>query len=82
MKEFILTHTFEIRPDGTVGVCLKPSDLVIADYISTWRNYEDITQANAGLNEFISEMTPLLYNDFQGMENISSSIRSMYSLTV
>jgi hypothetical protein len=80
MIEFILTHSFQLRPDGTVGVCLRPSDATISDYISTWRNYDDITQANAELGDFILEMTPLLYADFQAMENIPASIKSIYLL--
>ncbi len=80
MIEFILTHTFQLRPDGTVGVCLRPSDATIAEYISTWRNYEDITQANTELGNFILEMTPLLYADFQTMENVPDSIKSLYSI--
>ena len=78
MIEFLLTHSFQLRPDGTVGVCLRPSDATIADYISTWRNYEDISQANAELGNFILEMTPLLYADFQAMENVPVSIKSLY----
>ena len=80
MIEFILTHTFQLRPDGTVGVCLRPSDATIVEYISTWRNYEDITQANTELGNFILEMTPLLYADFQTMENVPDSIKSLYSI--
>lgn len=82
MIEFILTHSIQVRPDGTVGVCLRPTDTTIADYISTWRNYDDITQAESSLTDFVSEMTPLLYSDFQSMENVSYSIRSRYSLSV
>jgi hypothetical protein len=82
MIEFILTHSIQVRPDGTVGVCLRPSDTTISDYISTWRNYDDITHAESSLVEFVSEMTPLLYSDFQSMENVSYSIRSRYSLSV
>lgn len=82
MKEFGLIHTYQIMPDGTVSVCLRPSDLIISDYISTWGNYASIEEAESVLASFISEMTPLLYRDFQSMDNVPESIRLNYSLSV
>jgi hypothetical protein len=80
MIEFTLVHTYNIEPDGTVNVCLKPSDNLISDYISTWRLFSSISEADAALVDFKSEMTPLLYADFTKMENVPADIRSKFQL--
>jgi len=80
MEIFKLTHLMKIEDTGSVNVCLKPDSNLISDYIATYRTYESLTDAENSLNGFILEMTPLLYNDFKNMENISQELRDKFIL--
>ena len=80
MEIFRLVSSMKIEDDGTVNVCLKPDNSLIVDYIATYKTYESLSVAEYSLNSFIIEMTPLLYNDFKNMDNISIEVRNKFTL--
>jgi hypothetical protein len=80
MEIFRLVSSMKIEDDGTVNVCLKPDNNLINEYIATYRTYESLFVAESLLNSFIEEITPLLYNDFKNMDNISIEVRNKFTL--
>jgi hypothetical protein len=80
MEIFRLVSSMKIEDNGSVNICLKPDNNLISDYIATYRTYESLSIAESSLNSYISEMTPLLYNDFKNMDNISLELRNNFTL--
>jgi len=74
MEQFILQSENIILDDNKVNVILKPINTVLVNYICTCRIYENLSEATADLSNFITEMTPILYN------NLETSIKSNYYL--
>ena len=80
MEQFILVSSMIIESDGEADVCLKPSSALISDYIATYKTFIDEATAIAGTPDFIIEMTPLLFAQFQAMDNVPQSIRDQFTL--
>ena len=80
MEIFRLVSSIKIEDNGTVNVCLKPDNNLINEYIATYRTYESLSVAESLLNSFIEEITPLIYNDFKNMDNISIEVRNKFTL--
>ncbi len=80
MEIFKLTSSIKVEDTGLVNVCLKPENESIKELIATYRTYENIDLAESSLNGYIQEMTPLLFNDFKNMENVSIEIKNNFTL--
>jgi hypothetical protein len=80
MEIFKLTSSIKIEDNGLANVCLKPENESIKELIATYRTYENIGLAESSLNGYIQEMTPLLFNDFKNMENVSIEIKNNFTL--
>lgn len=80
MEKFILIPITIIEDDLEANVCLKPSSPLIEDYIATYRTFENETVAIAEIPDFITEMTPLLFAEFEQMENVPLEIRQQFEL--
>jgi hypothetical protein len=80
MEKFILIPTTVIEDDLEANVCLKPSNVLIEDYIATYKIYENEAIAIAETPSFITEQTPLLFYTFQQMENVPIEIRNQFEL--
>jgi hypothetical protein len=80
MEIFKLTSSIKVEDNGLVNVCLKPENESIKELIATYRTYENITLAESSLIGYIQEMTPLLFNDFKNMENVSIEIKNNFTL--
>lgn len=80
MEIFKLTSSIKVEDNGLVNVCLKPENESIKELIATYRTYENISLAESSLNGYIQEMTPLLFNDFKNMENVSIEIKNNFTL--
>lgn len=80
MEIFKLTSSIKVEDNGLVNVCLKPENDSIKELIATYRTYENISLAESSLNGYIQEMTPLLFNDFKNMENVSIEIKNNFTL--
>jgi hypothetical protein len=80
MEKFTLIAVQIIEDDLQINVCLKPSSASIEKYIATYRVFENENIATTELASFIAEMTPLLFFEFQQMENVPLEIRSQFEL--
>jgi hypothetical protein len=80
MEKFILIATTIIEDDLEANVCLKPSSPLIENYIATYRTFENEVVAIAETPSFITEMTPLLFAQFQQMDNVPLAIREQFEL--
>jgi hypothetical protein len=74
MEQFILQSENIILDDNKIDVKLKPINPAIVNYIGTSKIYNNLSDATADLSNFITEMTPILYN------NMDSSIKANYYL--
>lgn len=80
MEKFILIPTTFIEEDLEANVCLRPSSPLIENYIATCRTFENEAIAIAEMDTYIAEMTPLLFADFQLMDNVPLAIREQFEL--
>ena len=80
METFTLISSMFVEPDGEANVCLKPASALIADYIATYKTFPDEATAIAETPDLIIEMTPLLFAQFQAMDNVPQSIRDQFTL--
>jgi hypothetical protein len=80
MEKFILIPTTVIEDDLEANVCLKPLNVLIEDYIATYKIYENEAIAIAETPSLITEQTPLLFYTFQQMENVPIEIRNEFEL--
>lgn len=74
MKKFGLTHSIFNEKE----VCLKPSDDSISDLILTWKAFES-HPSDQEISQFMEEMTPILFSEFQNMQ-IEESKKSEFYL--
>lgn len=80
MEQFILIPDKILLDDFQVQVNLKPTSDLIKNYIATGKCYLHTEATDLAISEFITEMTPLLFNDFKQMENVPLAIRDMFYL--
>jgi hypothetical protein len=80
MEKFILVPIYIIEDDLEANVCLKPSSVIIENYIATYKVYENEAIAIAETPSLITEQTPLLFYTFQQMENVPIEVRNNYYL--
>lgn len=75
MQKFGLTHSILNEKE----VCLRPTDESIRELISTYRNFDNIPSAQE-IQDFINEMTPIIFDDFQRLDISTSDIKSNFFL--
>jgi hypothetical protein len=80
MKKFTLSTSYFIEPDLEANVCLRPSDPQISDYIASFFTFENEEEAFNEIPILVVEITSILFNKFQEMENIPIEIRNEYYL--
>ena len=80
MEKFILISNIVIGSDLEANVCLRPSSVLIKDYIATYKVFESEAVAILETSSFITEQTPLLFYTFQQMENVPIEIRNQFEL--
>ena len=80
MEKFILIATTFVEEDLEANVCLKPSSALIEKYIATYKTFENEAIAIVETPSFITEMTPLLFADFQLMDNVPLEVRNQFEL--
>jgi hypothetical protein len=80
MEKFILIPTTFVEEDLEANVCLKPSSALIENYIATYKTFENEAVAIVETPSFITEMTPLLFADFQLMDNVPLEVRNQFEL--
>lgn len=80
MEIFDLTYSIVVQEDHEANVCLKPSHPLINQYIATYKTYENENEALLDVTSFIEEMRPILYEQFEAMENVPQYIRDQFIL--
>ena len=80
MEKFILIATTFVEEDLEANVCLKPSSTLIENYIATYKTFKNEAVAIVEIPSFITEMTPLLFADFQLMDNVPLEVRNQFEL--
>ena len=80
MEKFILIPTSFVVEDLEVNVCLKPSSPLIENYIATYKTFENEVIAIAETPALITQMTPLLFAQFEQMDNVPIEIRNQFEL--
>jgi hypothetical protein len=80
MEKFILIPITIIEEDLEANVCLRPSSPLIEDYIATYKTFDNEAIAIAETPAFIAEMTPLLFAEFEQMNNVPVEIRNQFEL--
>lgn len=74
MEQFTLQSENITLDDLKVNVRLFPINLELINIIDTHRNYNNLSDASADLSNFITTMTPILY------DNLETSIKANYYL--
>lgn len=80
MEIFDLTYSIVVQEDQEANVALKPSHPLISQYIATYKTYENESEALLDIPSFIEEMRPILYEQFEAMENVPQDIRNQFIL--
>lgn len=62
MEQFNLQHQIIAFDNGQAEVRLFPTNVALIDKIETFRLYENQSEAELNIDDFIQEMLPLLYN--------------------
>lgn len=74
MEQFTLQSENITLDDSKVNVRLFPTNTELINVIDTHKTYNNLTDATADLSNFISTMTPILY------DNLDSSTQANYYL--
>ncbi len=80
MKQFTLSTSYFIEPDLEANVCLRPSDPQISDYIASFFTFPNEQEALEEIPALVISKTPLIFEEFQAMENVPIEIRNEYYL--
>lgn len=74
MEQFTLQSENITLDDSKVNVRLFPTNTELINVIDTHKTYNNLADATADLSNFISTMTPILY------DNLDSSTKANYYL--
>ncbi len=80
MKTFTLSYTYKVIKDGQTEMCFRPSDESIDDYLATYKVYNTLAEALADADNSITELTPLMFADFQNADSIPQSLKDQFIL--
>lgn len=78
MKTFTLSYTYKVIKDGQTEMCFRPSDESIDDYLATYKVYNTLAEALADADNSITELTPLMFVEFQNSESIPQSLKDQF----
>lgn len=67
MEQFTLQSQNIDLDDSKVNVRLFPTNTGLIEIIDTHKTYNNLTDATADLSNFISTMTPILYNNLDSI---------------
>jgi len=78
MKEFTLNTITTYLQDEEVMLTAYPSDSEISDFIKSNVVTSSSLCDATFISNFVQEQTPLMFANFQSMENISVTIKEQY----
>ena len=80
MEKFTLTYEAVASDDGQINIKVYPAIPEISKYICSYRTISTKQDLLSFVADLIVEMTPLLFADFQLMENIPLDVRNQFEL--
>ena len=80
METFQLQYLITTFKNLQCEVELKPLSNLISDKFATYVVYDNYDEAFADIGRLISEYTPLMYTTLQEDENISTEVKSLFTL--
>lgn len=78
MKTFTLSYTYKVIKNGETEMCFRPSDESIDDYLATYKVYNTLEEALTDADNSITELTPLMFVEFQNSESIPQSLKDQF----
>jgi hypothetical protein len=80
MLTFELTYETKVLNQEQISVRIFPNNSLISDLICSYATISINDDLLSFVADLISEMTPILFNDFQQMENINNELKSQFVL--
>ena len=80
MEKFTLTYEANILENDQINIKVYPAIPEISKYICSYKTISSTQDFLSFVADLIVEMTPLLFADFQEMENIPLELRNQFEL--
>jgi hypothetical protein len=80
MEKFTLTYEANILENDQINIKVYPAIPEISKYICSYKTISSTQDLLSFVADLIVEMTPLLFADFQEMENIPLELRNQFEL--
>lgn len=80
MEKFTLTYEAIVLDDGQVNIKVYPAIPEISKYICSYETISTKQDLLSFVADLIVEMTPLLFVDFQLMENVPLALKEQFEL--
>lgn len=80
MEKFTLTYEATTLDDGQVNIKVYPTIPEISKYICSYETISTKQDLLSFVANLIVEMTPLLFDKFQQMENVPLEVRNQFEL--
>jgi hypothetical protein len=80
MEKFTLTYETTMLEDGQVNIKVYPTIPEISKYICSYSTITTKQDLLSYVADLIVEMTPLLFADFQAMDNVPIELRNQFEL--
>ena len=79
METFTLTSETITLSDGNYNIMVMPN-MDIHNYCHAYKYVESGSLTPTVISDFITEQTPLLFAEFQAMDNVPQAIKDNYTL--
>ena len=80
MEKFTLTYEANILENDQINIKVYPAIPEISKYICSYKTISSTQDLLSFVADLIVEMTPLLFADFQLMENVPLDVRNQFEL--
>ena len=80
MEKFTLTYEAIILENNQVNIKVYPATPEISKYICSYSTVTTKQDLLSSVADLIVEMTPLLFENFQAMENVPLELRKQFEL--
>lgn len=80
MEKFTLTYEAIVLENDQVNIKVYPAIPEISKYICSYKTISTKQDLLSSVADLIVEMTPLLFADFQLMENVPLTVRNEFEL--
>jgi hypothetical protein len=80
MEKFTLTYETTMLEDGQVNIKVYPANPEISKYICSYKTVLTKQDLLSFVADLTVEMTPLLFADFQAMDNVPAFLKEQFEL--